>query len=94
MKRILRPGSFIVLFESLGTGNEEPIKLEQLKEYYPWLDEVGFQNKWIRTDYEFTSVDEATDLAGFFFGDEMANEIREKQSVILPECTGMWWFKV
>jgi ubiquinone/menaquinone biosynthesis C-methylase UbiE len=94
MKRILRPGSFIVLFESLGTGNESPIKLEHLKEYYPWLDEVGFQNKWIRTDYEFTSVDEATDLAGFFFGDEMANEIREKQSVILPECTGMWWFKV
>lgn len=30
MKRILRPGSFIVLFESLGTGNEIPVKLDHL----------------------------------------------------------------
>lgn len=44
MKRVLRRGSFIVLFESLGTGNESPIRLEHLKEYYPWLDEAGFEN--------------------------------------------------
>ena len=94
MKRVLRRDSFIVLFESLGTGNESPIKLEHLKEYYLWLDEVGFQNKWIRTDYEFASVDEAADLAGFFFGEEMAEKIREKRSAILPECTGVWWLKV
>ena len=94
MKRVLRRDSFIVLFESLGTGNESPIKLEHLKEYYLWLDEVGFQNKWIRTDYEFASVDESADLAGFFFGEEMANGIRERRSAILPECTGVWWMKV
>lgn len=94
MKRVLRQDSFIVLFESLGTGNESPIKLEHLKEYYLWLDEIGFQNKWIRTDYEFASVDEAADLAGFFFGEEMAEKIREKRSAILPECTGVWWLKV
>lgn len=94
MKRVLRRDSFIVLFESLGTGNESPIKLEHLKEYYLWLDEIGFQNKWIRTDYEFASVDEAADLAGFFFGEEMAEQIREKRSAILPECTGVWWLKV
>jgi len=94
MKRILRPGSFIVLFESLGTGNESPIKLEHLKDYYPWLDEVGFQNKWIRTDYQFASVDEAEELARFFFGDELANKILQNDWVILPECTGVWWKKV
>jgi hypothetical protein len=78
----------------LGTGNETPIQLEHLKDYYPWLDEAGFLNKWIRTDYRFESVDEAADLAGFFFGAEMADRMRENELVILPECTGVWWRKV
>ena len=94
MKRILRPNSHIVLFESLGTGNESPIRLPHLENYYPWLDEMGFQNKWIRTDYLFESLDEAIELAGFFFGEEMADQVRERGSVILPECTGAWWKKI
>ena len=94
MKRILRPGSFIVLFESLGTGNESPIQLEHLKEYYPWLDEAGFQNKWIRTDYKFESVEEAEELARFFFGGELGNKVRQNNWVILPECTGVWWKQI
>jgi ubiquinone/menaquinone biosynthesis C-methylase UbiE len=94
MKRILRPGSFIVLFESLGTGNESPILLEHLKEYYPWLDEAGFQNKWIRTDYKFESVEESEELARFFFGDELGNKVRQNNWVILPECTGVWWKQI
>lgn len=91
MKRVLKPGGRIILLETLGTGHETPIQLEHLKDYYPWLDESGFQNKWIRTDYQFESMNEAADLAGFFFGEEMANGIRERQSAILPECTGVWW---
>jgi len=91
MKRILRPNSHIVLFESLGTGNESPIKLEHLKDYYPWLDEAGFQHKWIRTDYKFESLDEAEYLSRFFFGDELGDKVKENKWVILPECTGMWW---
>ena len=94
MKRVLRPGSFIVLFESLGTGNESPIKLEHLKDYYPWLDKAGFQNKWIRTDYKFESVDEAEELSRFFFGDELGDKVRQNKWVILPECTGVWWKRV
>jgi len=94
MKRILRRDSFIVLFESLGTGNESPIKLEQLKEYYPWLDEVGFQNKWIRTDYQFKSVDEAEELSRFFFGDELGDKVHANNWITLPECTGVWWKKM
>jgi ubiquinone/menaquinone biosynthesis C-methylase UbiE len=94
MKRILRRGSFIVLFESLGTGNESPIKLEHLKEYYPWLDEAGFQNKWIRTDYKFESVEEAEELSRFFFGDELADKVKNNNWGILPECTGVWWKRV
>ena len=94
MKRILRQGSFIVLFESLGTGNESPIELEHLKEYYPWLEEKGFQYKWIRTDYEFESIDDAEELSRFFFGDELAEKIRQNDWKVLPECTGVWWMRL
>jgi ubiquinone/menaquinone biosynthesis C-methylase UbiE len=94
MKRVLRPGSFIVLFESLGTGNESPIKLEHLKDFYPWLDEAGFQNKWIRTDYKFESLAEAEELSRFFFGDELGNKVVKNNWMILPECTGVWWLKI
>lgn len=94
MKRVLKPGSFIVLYESLGTGNEAPIKLEHLKDFYPWLDETGFQNKWIRTDYKFESLAEAEELSRFFFGDELGNKVVQNSWTILPECTGVWWLKM
>jgi len=94
MRRVLKPGSFIVLFESLGTGNENPIKLDHLVNFYPWLDEAGFQNKWIRTDYKFETLVEAEELSRFFFGDELGNKVRDKKWVILPECTGVWWLKI
>ncbi len=94
MKRVLRRGSFIVLFESLGTGNESPVKLEHLREFYPWLDEVGFQNKWIRTDYKFESLEEAEELSRFFFGDGLGDTVKENNWVILPECTGVWWMEI
>lgn len=91
MKRVLRPNGHIVLFESLGTGNELPIRLKHLKDYYPWLDRVGFQSKWIRTDYKFESIEEAEELSRFFFGDELGDKVRANNWVILPECTGVWW---
>lgn len=94
MRRVLMPGGFIVLYESLGTGNEAPIKLEHLKDFYPWLDEVGFQNKWIRTDYKFESLAEAEELSRFFFGDELGDKVVQNNWTILPECTGVWWLKV
>jgi ubiquinone/menaquinone biosynthesis C-methylase UbiE len=94
MKRVLRAGSLIILYESLGTGNESPIKLEHLKDYYPWLDEVGFKNKWIRTDYKFESLEEAEYLSRFFFGDELGDKVKQNKWVILPECTGVWWMQI
>jgi ubiquinone/menaquinone biosynthesis C-methylase UbiE len=91
MKRVLKPGSFIVLYESLGTGNESPIKLEHLDKFYPWLNEIGFQQKWIRTDYQFKSLEEAEFLSRFFFGDELGDKVMQNKWEILPECTGVWW---
>jgi hypothetical protein len=68
--------------------------LEHLKDYYPWLDEVGFQNQWFRTDYKFESLGEAEALSRFFFGNELADKVRQNDWIILPECTGMWWKQV
>lgn len=94
MKRVLKPGGLIVLYESLGTGNESPICLPHMEEFYPWLDEVGFENRWIRTDYRFESLADAADLAGFFFGAELAHRVQKERLFILPECTGVWWKKI
>ena len=91
MKRVLNGDGTIILFESLGTGNESPIKLDHLKDYYPWLDKAGFQSKWIRTDYKFESIEEAEELSRFFFGDELGDRVLNNNWIILPECTGVWW---
>ena len=93
MKRVLKPGGMIVLFESLGTGNEAPTPLAHLKDFYSWLDETGFQQKWIRTDYKFDSLEEAEYLSRFFFGNELGDKVSQNNWVILPECTGVWWKK-
>jgi ubiquinone/menaquinone biosynthesis C-methylase UbiE len=91
MRRVLKSDGQIVLFESLGTGNESPIWLEHLKNYYPWLEAAGFQRKWIRTDYKFESLEEAERLSRFFFGDELGDQVRKNNWQVLPECTGVWW---
>ncbi len=94
MKRVLRPNSSIILFESLGTGNESPVELAHLSDFYVWLAEVGFQRQWIRTDYKFDSVQQSLEIAGFFFGDEMSEKIRRHDWQILPECTGVWCLRI
>lgn len=91
MQRVLRKDGMIILFESLGTGNEEPIRLEHVESTYQWLGVNGFQSKWIRTDYKFESIDEAVELSRFFFGDELGEKVQRNHWVTLPECTGVWW---
>jgi ubiquinone/menaquinone biosynthesis C-methylase UbiE len=94
MKRVLRPGGTIIVLETLGTGHERPYRYDELRDYLAYLDEQGFSSTWIRTDYQFESLAEAEELARFFFGDEMADKVREQNWVILPECTGIWWLDV
>jgi ubiquinone/menaquinone biosynthesis C-methylase UbiE len=90
MERILRSDGTILLLETLGTGFEAPRSPDHLVDYFSHLEGLGFQRKWLRTDYRFSSLQEAVDLAGFFFGPELADRVRENQWVILPECTGIW----
>ena len=91
IERILRPGGMVILIESLGTGTEKPRPPEHLEAYFDWLTEAGFERGWTRTDYRFESLEEAVELSTFFFGEELGSEVREKNWVILPECTGVWW---
>ena len=91
IRRILRPGGMILIIESLGTGTEKPRPPEHLEAYFAWLTEAGFERGWTRTDYRFESLEEAVELSTFFFGEEMGQQVRKKQWIILPECTGIWW---
>lgn len=93
MKRVLRPGGTAIILETLGTGRETPqAPTEGLAAYYAWLEkEQGFSATWIRTDYQFESLDEARSLTSFFFGDDLATQVVQNNWIILPECTGIWW---
>lgn len=93
MQRLTRPGGMLIILETLGTGNEEPAAPNKvLAEYYQWLEnDHDFTRDWIRTDYDFGSVDEADRLTRFFFGDEFAERVRAEGWHIVPECTGLWW---
>ena len=65
-----------------------------LRGYYKTLvEEYGFNHKWIRTDYNFENVKEAEELIRFFFGEELAQRVRDNNLVCLPECAGIWWLQ-
>jgi hypothetical protein len=93
MLRALRPGGTAILLATLGTGEETPRPPHAgLAAFYRLLeDEYGFSSTWIRTDYEFPSLDEAVALMRFFFGSTLAERVRREALLRLPECTGIWW---
>ena len=39
----------------------------------------------------FDSIEEAVDLMTFFFGEECEEYIRSRNSIIIPECTDVWY---
>lgn len=92
MERILRPQGTIIILETLGTGNTEPVPPDFLRKYFEALEQkYGFNPKVIRTDYAFDSAEQAEQLCRDFFGDELGDVIREEKTNIVPECTGIWW---
>ncbi len=95
MQRVLKPGGTAIILETMGTGSKSPAPpTDGLSAYYTWLEnERGFAYSWIRTDYKFASINEADELTRFFFGDAMADRVREESLKILPECTGIWSHK-
>lgn len=96
MERVLQHEGTIILLEGLGTGYERPQPPEKLKAYYEYLEQEGFCSRWIRTDYEFESLEQAKELLEFFFGKKLAGEtvvamVEGENWVRLPVCTGIWW---
>ena len=96
MARTAKPGGRLILIETLTTGSTTPIPpSEALAIYYAWLEKVhGFSRQEVQTDYLFESLDEAIELAGFFFGEQMTEKVQENNWVRLPEWTGVWMKRV
>jgi SAM-dependent methyltransferase len=91
--RLLKPGGTLLVIETLGTGRSRPeAPSPGLARWYAWLEcERGLSGSWVRTDYRFPSRDEADSLTRLFFGSSFAYEPGPGGSVVLPECTGIWW---
>ena len=94
MRRVLRRGGTGILIETLGTGFETPhVVSDALGAMFAVLQwEVGCQSTWVRTDYQFETLEEADLLTRSFFGDALADLVKRESLVRLPECTGLWWF--
>ncbi len=94
LERILKKTGEILIIETEGTGFKTPHPPPQLEAYFVYLSDKGFFRSWVRTDYRFFTMEEAIRTSRFFFGEELAKEVEQKQWLILPECTGLWFRSV
>ncbi|MDJ0756415.1 MAG: class I SAM-dependent methyltransferase [Ardenticatenaceae bacterium] len=91
MQRVCHPGGIICIAETMTTGGPPAPPNPELAHYYDWLElQWGFSRFLISTDYAFGSVEEAVSKTEFFFGESLAQKVRENQWHILPEWTGLW----
>ncbi len=96
LHRVAAPGGALIILETLTTGGLKPTPpTPALAEYYAWLEGAwGFARRVISTDYQFASPEEAAQQTEFFFGAELAAEIRRRGWARLPEWTGLWFKQV
>jgi ubiquinone/menaquinone biosynthesis C-methylase UbiE len=92
MGRVLIPGGISIIIETMTTGATVPAPPNDgLAAYYRRLEEKwGFQKTILRTDYQFSSVDDAVRQMEFFFGPELSDRIRQEHWLRVPEWTGLW----
>jgi ubiquinone/menaquinone biosynthesis C-methylase UbiE len=92
MLQVVKPGGTLIIIETLTTGSNIPAPpTERLAEYYRHLENNwGFTRQEISTDYQFRDLEEAVELVRFFFGEALAQKVRENNWVRLPEWTGVW----
>jgi ubiquinone/menaquinone biosynthesis C-methylase UbiE len=95
MQRTVKPGGVIIIMETMSTGATQPAPpVPWLATLYDWFESAwGLQRQVIPTDYLFASVEQAKSLTGFFFGEELVDQIEKNQWQQLPEWTGIWWKK-
>ncbi len=96
LERVVRPGRDVAILETLGTGTDGPgAPNPGLAEYYAWLEQQrGYARTVLQTDYRFADVDEAARICGFFFGEPLADRIRQRGWSRVPEWTGLWTKRV
>lgn len=90
MQRAVRVGGTLLVLETLGTGHSSPRFHQGLEEYFALLEAQGFERSWFRTDYQFASVREASEVLGAFFPASLVALLAEEQWARVPECTGLW----
>jgi ubiquinone/menaquinone biosynthesis C-methylase UbiE len=90
--RKLKPGASVIVIETLGTNVDHPqAPSPHLQAFYSALElHHGFQRQEIQTDYQFESMEDAVRIMGFFFGEEMGQAVRIRNSTCVPEWTGIW----
>ena len=90
--KILREKGKIVLIESCGTNVTEAVNTGAvLEEFYSHIEnKYQFKKHVISTDYKFQDYKEAARIMGFFFGNEMSEDIIKNEKNIIPEFTGIW----
>lgn len=95
MMRLLRYNGVAIIFETLGSGVDQPAPPTPALAacYALFEDEFGFVRTPIATDYRFVSPTECAELTGFFFGVAMTGALQPDGSVILPEWTGAWVYR-
>ncbi len=92
MQRVTKSAGTLIIMETLGTGRDVPTPpTSEHKEYYQRIESKwGFQREVIRTDYKFGSINDAKEKTTFFFGQELSQDIDQKNWQIVPEWTGVW----
>lgn len=90
---LVKDNGKIVIIESAGTNSDLPFEVtnQYIKRFMRLLeDKFGFRKTVISTDYLFPDYQEAARILGFFFGDEMRNDIMANKKNRIKEFTGVW----
>ena len=92
MHRVAAPGGVLVIMEIMGLGVETPAPpTPALADYYAFLEgEWGFQREVIPFDMVFDSPEQAAARTAFFFGEALANQIRQDRLARISEWAGVW----
>ena len=83
----------VIIIESLGTFVSQPtVKRDAIQTFFELLEDTySFVKYVLSTDYCFSTVQEAAEVMGFFFGEDMKQSINRSELCVIPEYTGIWY---